>query len=175
MTWGAVGGSIIGGGLSILGQQSGNDAANQANQQNLAYQQQYNQQHDPFSTGGNRQQYVGQLNDLMKGGYAGLQNDPMYQQLQQQGMQGTDRAMAAKGQGVGTNDLMAINQNQTGTAMSYFDQQYQRLASLSGASGGQSVVPQGMSPQMAGGMANAPYQAAGQAIGSIYGAYQANK
>ena len=171
MTWGAVGGAAIGAAGSYFASQAGAGAAGAANAQNIQFQTQYNQQHDPFSTSGARAQYVPQLNQLMQGGYAGLANDPMYQQLQALGMQGTQRAMAAQGQGLGTNDILAINQNQTGTAMSYFDQQYQRLAQLSGASGGSSVVPQGMSPTTAGGIAMAPYQALGQGIGTLAGIY----
>ena len=157
--------------ISYQGTQAAAGAATDANNANIAFQQQYNQQVDPFSTGGNRARYVPQLNDLMRGGYAGLANDPMYKQLSAQGLEATQRAMAARGQGMGTNDILAINKNQTGTMMDYFNQQYSRLADLSGASRGGSQVVQGMSPQVAGSITMAPYQAGAQALGGIASIY----
>lgn len=130
--------------LSYEGSQQAAGAATAADTRNIAFQQQMFQLQDPFSASGSRAQYVPQLNQLMKGGYAGLQNDPFYQQLQSMGMQGTQRAMASQGLGMSTADLLAINQNQTGTAMNYFNQQYARLADLSGATGGRTAPIQGM-------------------------------
>lgn len=160
--------------ISYQGTQNAANAANEANNTNIAFQQQHNQQVDPFSTGGNRAQYVPQLNDLMRGGYAGLANDPMYKQLSAQGLEATQRAMAARGQGMGTNDMLAINKNQTGTMMDYFNQQYSRLADLSGASRGGTSTVQGMSPTTAGSIAMAPYQAGAQALGGIASIYGKN-
>lgn len=171
MTWGAVGGAAIGAVGSYMSASAGAGAAQGANAQNIQFQQQYNQQHDPFSTSGARAQYVPQLNTLMQGGVAGVANDPAFQAMNQNSLEGVDRMMASKGQGVGTNDLLALNQQNTLNQQSYFDSQYQRLASLSGASGGQSTVPQGMSPQTAGSIAMAPYQALGQGIGTLAGIY----
>jgi hypothetical protein len=161
--------------ISYSATQDATNAATNANNTNIAYQQRYNEQVDPFSTGGNRAQYVGQLNDLMKGGYSGVKDDPMYKQLSAQGMEATQRAMASRGQGMGTNDILAINKNQTGTMMDYFNQQYSRLADLSGASRGGSRAVQGMDPTTAGSIAMANGQAAGQALGgiaSIYGSFK---
>ena len=157
--------------ISYSGTQAAAGAATSANEANINYQRQHNQEIDPFSTGGNRAQYVPQLNDLMRGGYAGLANDPMYKQLSGLGLEATQRAMASRGQGLGTNDILAINKNQTGTMMDYFNQQYLRLADLSGASRGGTQTVQGMSPTTAGQIAYAPYQAGAQALGGIASIY----
>jgi len=172
MAWAAVGVAVVGAVASYSGSQAAAGAAEDANNRNISYQQQYNQQVDPFSTGGNREQYVSQLNDLMRGGMSGISNDPMYKQLEAQGMEATQRAMAARGQGIGTNDILALNKSSTSTMMDYFNQQYTRLADLSGASRGGSKTVEGMDSKTAGQMAYAPYQAVGEGIGAIYGAYQ---
>jgi hypothetical protein len=162
--------------LNYFGGQQASGAAQQQAQESLAFQKQMFQLQDPFSAGGNRAQYVPQLNQLMQRGYAGLQNDPMFQQLQSLGLQGTQRAMAAQGMGLGTNDLLAINQNQTGTAMNYFNQQYGRLADLAGVNRGPTApFSSGISPVQAGQMAYAPYQGMGQAFGTIGGLFGAGR
>ena len=103
----------------------------------------------------------------MKGGVSGIADDPAFKAMNQSSLNGTDAMMAAKGQGVGTNDLQAINGQNTLNQQSYFDSMYSKLSSLSGASGGQSTVVQGMSPQTAGSVTMAPYQSAAQTVSGI--------
>lgn len=165
MTAAAIGGGSV---LNYFGGQQAQGAANAMSQQELQLQQQQFTLNDPFAAGGNRGQYVPQLNQLMQGGYSGLQNDPQFKALQGIGEQGVQRTMAAQGQGLSTNDQLNINQADTGLAMSYFDQQYNRLSTLSGANQGAAPAPTtGISPVQAGQMAMAPYQMMGQAFGGI--------
>lgn len=157
--------------MNYFGAQSASNAATDANNANIAYQQQYNQQRDPFSTGGNRQQYVTQLNDFMKGGYSGIMSDPMFQQMQKQSMEATQRMMSSRGMGVGTNDILALQNSAYTQGMDFFNQKYNMLSQLSGAAQPGMQPVQGMSPQLAGQMAYAPYQSMGQSIGQIASIY----
>jgi len=131
--------------LGYLGQQDAAGSARGANAQNLQFQQQMYKEQDPFSAGGNRQQYVGQLNQLMQGGPASMAQDPMYQWMQGQGQQAVERQASAAGTGQSGAEKSALMQQQFGTANSYFQQQYQRLSDLSGASSGRTAPMQGMS------------------------------
>jgi hypothetical protein len=176
MVWAAVGVAAVGAYSSYSSAQDAQAAGQAANQQNIQFQQQANQQRDPFSTGGSRAQYVPQLNDLMAGGYSGIQNDPMFQAREKQAMEATQRKMSSQGQGMGTNDLLALQQQSYLQQGDFFNEQYTRLSALSGASqgGGGVNTVQGMSPQVAGGIAAAPGQALGEGLGAIYGAYKNN-
>lgn len=134
-------------GSAFLANQASNNAVNAANQQNaanVAAQERWNRLQDPFSAGGNREQYVSQLQDLLRGGYAGIQNDPMFQWMQRQGLDQAQRAGSATGMGGSGAEQLALQQQGFGLANQFFNQQYQRLADLSGATrgGGQAAVGQ---------------------------------
>ena len=131
--------------LGYLGQQDAISQAKSANAQNLGYQKEMYQQQDPFSAGGNRQQYVGQLNQLMQGGPASMAQDPMYQWMQEQGQQAVERQASATGTVQSGAEKSALMKQQFGTANSYFQQQYARLADLSGANSGRTAPMQGPS------------------------------
>jgi hypothetical protein len=143
MPWAAVG-AIVGAGISADAAAGASSAAEQQDQLNRSAQQGWNSLVDPFTAGGNRSQYVTQLNDLMQGGYAGIQNDPMYQWMLGQGQDQLQRGMSARGQLGSGNEMIALQKQGTGMAMDFFNQQYARLADLSGASrgGGQAVIGQ---------------------------------
>src|SRR5665647_129488 len=80
--WGALAGGVIGG---FMGgnQQS---ASEKAAAENLQFQKQMYQQQDPFSAGGNREQYVGKFNELAQGGPSSVTNDPTYQAMNEKSM-----------------------------------------------------------------------------------------
>lgn len=175
MPWAAIG-SILGGGMSYFGGQSAQDNANQMNQQNIAAQERWNMQQDPFSAGGNRQQYVGQLNDLMRGGYQGAQQDPMFQWMMKQGQNQMQRGSSASGQGGSGAEMAALQQQGFGLANDFFQQQYDRLSSLSGASRGGGSAAIGQSPQAGYNQTIGSYQNMGagigmglQGLGSLFG------
>lgn len=164
-----VGGAAV---LGYLGQQDASKAAREANAQNLAFQKQMYQEQDPFSTGGNRQQYVGQLNQLMQGGPASMAQDPMYQWLMSQGQQAVERQHSAAGTSQSGAEKSALLAGQFGTANSYFTQQYNRLADLSGAHSGRTAPMQGMSGSDAYNMSLGGTEALGGIIrgaGGIFG------
>lgn len=138
--------NIAGAGLSWYQGQQAQQAAERQNAANIAAQERWNALADPFTAGGSRAQYVSQLNDLMHGGYANIQNDPMYQWMQRQGQEQLQRGMSAHG-GLGSGaEQLALQQQGFGLANDFFNQQYSRLADLSGATrgGGQAAI--GMSP-----------------------------
>ena len=70
----------------------------------------------------------------MAGGFAGFANDPMYQWLRDQGTQSVTRQMAATGRSGSGAEMIALQQQGFGLAQDYFNDQYKRLAELSGAS-----------------------------------------
>ena len=172
MGWGSLIGGVAGsffgmpalgaglGGLLDGSPSSGQDAANaqaaandKTSAQNLAYQKEHNAQVDPLSSTGARGQYAGQMNKLMSGGASGMFEDPVFQSMQKQSMEAMQRKMSSQGQGVGTNDMMAIQSSAYGQANDFFSQQYNRLAQLSNASGGGTSTPNmatSMSPGVAG-------------------------
>lgn len=143
--WGAVVGGIAGG---LFGGSS-QDAANQANAENIQFQEQMYQQQDPFSAQGNRQQYVPMLNELARGGPSSVSNDPMYQQLNAKSMEDMSRGLAASGQGGSGQAMLALQQNSQGNMMNYWQQMMGQYSSLSGASGGRTSPIQGQSPSAA--------------------------
>lgn len=164
--WGAAAGGVLGG---FMGR-GGNDAAERAAAERLAFQKQMYEQQDPFSAGGNRAQYVPQLNSLMQGGYAGLVNDPMYKGLQDQGTDAVQRAMSARGMGGSGNEMSAILKSNMGIGMDYFNQQYNRLSELSGARSGRTAPMQGMDPSLAYAMGNDEYANKMGSLGQGFGA-----
>ena len=141
-------GAIAGGLLGAFGG-GGGDAAAKAAADQQAAQLAWNKQQDPFSATGQREQYVGQLNTLMQGGPAGVANDPMFQQLNQQNLNQVQRMEHASGGGGSGAEMLALKNQSFGNQMDYFNQSYNRLASLSGASRGGGQAALGMSPEMA--------------------------
>lgn len=114
-------GQLIGGGLNALlggGSKSGATAAASAA--------------DPFAS--QRAQYQPMLAQLMSGQFS--PSDPSYAWRFQQGQQATDRAQAAMGNLMSGNRLAALTQYGQGMASTEYQNQFNRLALLSGASGG---------------------------------------
>ena len=161
---GAIGGGIIGG---LMGGGKGSDAAAKAEQANQARLQKMYQQQDPFSAGDNRAQYVPQLNELMLGGYQGVASDPMFQQLQAQSMTDVQRGMSARGQGGSGQEMLALRDSSQKNMMGYFNQQYDRLASLSGANAGRTNAYQGQGGQAAYAQKMGDMSAMGASFGSV--------
>ena len=142
-------GAIIGGVAGLTGMFGGggeDEAAKQA-EANRQAQLAWNKQQDPFSAGGNREQYVPRLNELMQGGYAGVAGDPMFKQLNEQSLSDTQRAMSAKGYNMSGNEMIGLRETSAKNQMSFFDDQYRRLAELSGASRGGGQAAMGQSAQ----------------------------
>ena len=182
----AIAGSAV---LGYMGSQdaasSARDAANaqmqnqrEMNSQNLAFQEKWNTLNDPFSAGGHRQQYVDQLNTFMKGGGPSqMYNDPVFQNQLQMGQEAISRRFGASGQGGSGAEAASLMQYTTGAAQNEYQNQYSRLASLSGAGGVghgtafQGTTPQGMTPGMAGGIAAAPYNVGASALSTLGGIY----
>jgi hypothetical protein len=163
--WGAVIGGVAG---AFLGG-GGSDAAQQQQQQNQQAQLDWNKQQDPFSAGGNRGQYVPQLNQLMQGGPAGVSNDPMFQKMNQQSMDQVQRREQASGQGGSGQEMMALQNQGFGNQMDYFNQQYSRLSDLSGASRGGGQAAMGQSPGAAYEQRMGQYANQGSGFGMMMG------
>lgn len=173
MAWAAVGVAVVGAVASADASQNAASAAEGANARQIAEQRTWNERTDPFSAGGNRAQYVPQLNELMAGGYAGLENDPMYQWMRDQGVDQVQRGMSKTGGLDSGAEAIALQKQGFGLSMDFFDKQYARLADLSGASRGGGAPAMGsMSAIQAGQVAAAPGQALAQGLGGIYGAWK---
>lgn len=161
-TLGALGGFAIGGGAGasvgagLGGLFDSNDsqkAAQDAAAQNMQLQMQHNAQVDPISASGARAGYASNLDSMLKGGASSSFNDPVFKAMQDQSMEATQRKMSAMGQGVGSNDMLALQSTAYGQANDFFGQQYNRLAQLANAGGGGTTTPQGMGPGLAGNFA----------------------
>lgn len=87
---------------------------------------------DPFST--QRPQYQPQLQEMMQGRFS--PTDPSYDFRFNQGQKAMERTLAASGMGKSGNALTALMQYGQGMASSEYQNQYQRLAQLSGANFG---------------------------------------
>ena len=87
---------------------------------------------DPFST--QRQQYQPQLQEMMQGKFS--PTDPSYEFRFGQGQKALERSLAASGMGHSGNAWTALMQYGQGMASSEYQNQYQRLAQLSGANFG---------------------------------------
>jgi hypothetical protein len=142
---GAVGlGSAV---LGYMGQQEATSAANSRNAAQMAQSQRQWEQSDPFSAGGHRQQYVTQLNDLMKGGVSSFVDDPNFKRMMAQGLQQSQRHASATGTAQSGQEQIALQEQGSNLANSYFNQQYERLASLSGATSRSAAPSTGMGPE----------------------------
>lgn len=74
-------------------------------------------------------------------------NMPGFKFLQQQGQQGVERAMSARGGSVSGNEMLALQEQDQGLANKFYQQEFNNLAMLSGASqgpaaGGQAAIQQ---------------------------------
>lgn len=85
---------------------------------------------DPFAP--YRGQYAEQLNQLMTQPST-VTTLPGYQFLQQQGQQAVQRALAAQGRTVSGQEQLALQEQDQGLANRFYNEQYQKLAQLSGA------------------------------------------
>lgn len=167
-----IGVAAIGAASSANTASEARSAAQGADQRRMAQQSAWNRMQDPFSAGGSREQYVPQLNKLMQGGAAGLQDDPTLRFIQSQGMQASQRHASATGTAQSGGEQMALQEQGAGIASNYFQQQYQRLASLSGASGGGGSAPMsGITPENAYDMSMSGNAWQGQLMGGLAGIY----
>ena len=117
----AVAGPLIGSALGgIFGGPSGQQ---QGSPQQIA---------DPFAS--QRPQYQTALNNLMTGGSSAIASDPSYQFQLQQGMDTTNRGLAQSGQTGSGAQVAQLAQYGQGMASTEYANQFNRLASLSGAS-----------------------------------------
>jgi hypothetical protein len=165
MAFGPVG-AAVGGIYGMATASAGATAATQQNQQNIQAQQNANTQNDPFATGGNRAQYVPQLNQLMQGGVAGVGNDPGFQAMEKQSMGDVQRMQAASGAANGGGATSQMLSQNMADQQTYFNQQYNRLTQLSGA--GTNVSPAtGQSPSAAATQANQTNMNMGAGFGSV--------
>ena len=115
---------------------------------------------DPFAS--QRGQYQGQLQQLMQGNFT--PSDPSYQFRMNQGLEGVQRQAAAGGMLNSGNTLAALSNYGQQTASQEYSNQFNRLATLSGATtGSPSTAAQMQQQQMAGGAAF------GQQIGGLLG------
>ena len=85
---------------------------------------------DPFAP--YRAQYAGQLDALMTNP-SSVTSTPGYEFLQQQGEQGVLRTLAAQGRTVSGNELLALREQDQGLAHTMYNDQFNKLATLSGA------------------------------------------
>jgi hypothetical protein len=159
-------GAVIGGAIGLIGASQGQAAADIQNQQNVAAQQQANMQNDPFAAGGNRAQYVPQLNQLMQGGVAGVGNDPGFQAMEKQSMGDVQRMQAASGAANGGGATSQMLSQNMADQQSYFNQQYNRLTQLSGANTNISPA-MGQAPGAAATQANQTNMNMGAGFGSV--------
>lgn len=170
---GAIAGSAL---IGYMGQQDAIGAAKGAAGDQLRQQQQFYEQQDPFSAGGHRAQYADQLDALMKGGPSSMMNDPMFKWMQQQGTDAVQRQHSAEGTLQSTAETRDLSSAAMGQANSYYQQQVDRLSTLSGATRGFSHAPtSGIDPSGAYNMSmgttasTAGLFQAGMGIAGIYG------
>jgi hypothetical protein len=117
---------------------------------------------DPFSAGGHREQYVGQLNELMKGGVQGIADDPNFKAMMAQGLQQSQRHASATGTAQSGQEQIALQKQGALMADTYFQQPYNRLAQLSGATSRDSLPGTGqITPQNEYDMTRGGYEALG--------------
>jgi hypothetical protein len=129
-----------------MGQQDASNAAKGRSREQMAQQEQYNRLRDPFTMGGNRQQYVEQLNAMMRGGPSSVAQDPLVKWLQDQGTQQVQRQHSATGDVQSTAETRDLASMGFGQANQYWKQQVDRLSMLSGANQANVTTPTGMSP-----------------------------
>jgi len=87
---------------------------------------------DPFAP--YRAGYASQLNTMMANPAAIIPQMPGYQFLQDQGQQAVMRQLAAQGRTVSGQEQLALQQQGQGLANQFYNDQYNKLAQLSGAS-----------------------------------------
>lgn len=145
MSWAgtAIGGSAI---IGYMGQQEAQAGAGRRSREQMAQQERYNQLRDPFSMGGHRQQYVGQLNELMRGGVSSMFEDPAFKAMLSAGESAVQRQHSAQGDIQSTAETRDLAGMSMGIAGREFENRYRRLSELSGASSPSAQAPMGMSP-----------------------------
>ena len=176
--------------LGYMGSQDASKAASEANAQNIAFQREnsaanrafqekWNMLNDPFSGTGQRQQYVGQLNDFMNNpaGVAGMYNDPTFMAQLNMGNEAISRRMAASGNAGSGAEMFDLGQYSMGFARDAYNERLKTLMSLSGASGGGNLrgqdqqAIQGMDSSTAYNMAMGPWAAGTSALSTYAGLY----
>lgn len=85
---------------------------------------------DPYAP--YRAQAATQLNDLMADPNS-VTNLPGFKFLQEQGQQGVERAMSARGLTLSGNETLALQKQDQGLVNEVYNQQFDKLATLSGA------------------------------------------
>jgi hypothetical protein len=143
MTWWVAGAAVVGGVIQSQGAKSAAgtqaDAANNATALQSRIYDDTVQRNDPFVEGGTNALST-LLNRLGVGGQGGdqhgnllrtvdpqsVQNDPGYQWAQQQGEQGINRSLAAKGMTNSGRALKAAAQFNTGNATKFFNDAFSR-------------------------------------------------
>ena len=85
------------------------------------------------------------LNALVAGGPAAVGYDPMFQRMNEQSLGNVQRLEAASGRSGSGNEMAALRDTGFNNQMDFFNQQYNRLATLSGANSGRTAPMQGMS------------------------------
>jgi len=140
----AIAGSAV---IGYMGQQDASSAAGKRSREQMAQQERYNQLRDPFSMGGNREQYVGQLNELMSGGASSMFEDPVFKAQMAAGNQAVQRQHSAQGDIQSTAETRDLAGMSMGLAGHEFENRYRRLSELSGAGSPSIQTPMGMSPE----------------------------
>lgn len=158
-------GAVLGGVLGGMMGGGGEDAAQKAAAEDLAFQKQMYQQQDPFSAGGNRAQYVPKLNTLAMGGPSSVVNDPTYQAMNQASLTDVQRQKAATGKLGSGEEMKSLQQTSQGNMMSYWQNMMHTYSGLSGADSGRTAPMHGMDPGLAGEMAGRTSSNMGGAYG----------
>ena len=150
MSWGAIGGAVVGvvGSAMLSGGSSGGGSSQPTSQAA--------QIADPFAA--QRPQYQSMLQQLMTNP-ASIQGSPGYQFQMDQGLQAVNRNEAAKGMLGSGNRLQELMQYGQGLASQDYNNQFLRLANLAGASAGQ--------PGTAGSLQNAYNQQQAAGVGML--------
>jgi hypothetical protein len=83
----------------------------------------------------------------MQGGVQGITEDPNFKAMMAQGLQQSQRHASATGTAQSGQEQIALQAQGANMANSYFNQQYERLAQLSGAGSRSPGPSQGMGPE----------------------------
>jgi len=86
----------------------------------------------PWFASGGGSQAAAQLQQLMSGGPQSILQDKAFQGMNDASLKGVQRQMAAKGQGLSGNELIALQEQGNTNAMSFYNNQVQQLSSLAG-------------------------------------------
>lgn len=176
MTAAAIGGGAL---LNYFGGQQASSAAQSIASQQLAAQQQWQKLVDPFASSGKAaeftQIYTPQLQDLVAHPEQ-IQNNPLFQSEQKFGEQAVSRNQAAIGNLNSGAEMTALADYSRSHANQFYNQQYERLAQLSGMSKTPqtSAATGTMTPSLSYNMTAAPFAGAAQALGTMSSIYGGN-